>query len=228
MRRFTYLFFMIIIFTFTTGLVNASCTNEEINNLKKEANKIKVTYRHLGAIENDEQGIEYNHFNVTFKNVSDDLYIELFNFTYTNRPENGIIVDTFTTGNWNFGIYSDKCEERISSIDVYLPKFNVYSLDPLCDGIDGNDFALCGKYYNYNVSYGNFKERVIAYRNTHEIVSDSKNSDVNNKNISYYLKYVWSFIVDNYVIFGIFGFVLILVLISLIIMKIRKNRGVLK
>ena len=228
MRRFTYLFFMIIIFTFTTYFVQASCTDEEISSLKREANEIKVTYKHLGAVENEEGITVYDKFDVNFKNVNDDLYIELFDFSYTNHPENGTIVDTFTTGNWNFGIYSDKCETKIYEIKVTLPKFNIYSLDPLCEGIDGDVFVLSGKYYNYNVSYESFKERVTNYRNTHKIVSNSDSNNNSEKNITYYLKYIINFIIDNYIIFGIATAALIIIIISIVIFKARKNRGVLK
>ena len=229
MKKLIHLVFMIMIFTFTTFYVQADCTSEEISSLKKEAEKIRVTYKHLGAIEDDEGIIVYDKFNVTFKNVNADLYIGLFDFSYTNHPENGIIVDTFTTGNWNFEIYSDKCEMKIKEIKVVLPRFNVYSLDPLCEDIDGDDFALCGKYYNYDISYSSFKERVTNYRNTHKIVSNSDSKiDNSEKKITYYLKCIVKFIIDNYIIFGITIAVLIAILIITFIIKSRKNRGVLK
>lgn len=43
----------------------------------------------------------------------------------------------------------------------------MYSLDPLCEGIDGRDFPLCGKYYEPRVSYADFEKRVKSYIATH-------------------------------------------------------------
>lgn len=228
MKKLIYLVFMIMLFTFTTCYVHASCTNEEISSLKKEAEKIKVTYKHLGAVEDDEGITVYDKFNVTFKNVNDDLYIELFNFSYTNYPENGVIIDTFTTGNWNFDIYSDKCEMKIKEIKVVLPKFNIYSSDPLCEGIDGNDFALCGKYYDYDISYTTFKEKVESYRKLHNIADNNGEKEVEKREFLYYWNYIYDFVYKNIIYFA-FGFgLLILLLLVFMIIKRRKNRGVLK
>ena len=227
MKKVSLIIFYVMIFVLATCSVNAQCTNEEIDNLKKEANKIKVTYKHLGAVENDEGITVYDKFNVTFKNISDDLYIEMFNFSYVKHPENGTIVDTFTTGNWNFDIYSDKCEERISSINVYLPKFNIYSLDPLCKDIDVEEFALCGKYYEYDISYEAFKEKVVIYRNNHKIIE--KNAlVVADKNLSYYLNFIYDFIVNNFIYFIIGTIIIFSFIIFSIANKKRRSRGVLK
>ena len=48
-------------------------------------------------------------------------------------------------------MYSEKCDETLKDITVTLPRFNEYSLDPLCDGVDTEDFRYCNKYYDSEI-----------------------------------------------------------------------------
>ena len=72
MKKIKYILFTILILILSTLSVYAECTKEELNALKQEANKIKVTYKHLGAIK-DGEDIVYNRFRITIRNVNDDL-----------------------------------------------------------------------------------------------------------------------------------------------------------
>lgn len=45
MKKIKYILFTFLILSLSILSVNAECTKEEINTLKQEANKIKVTYR---------------------------------------------------------------------------------------------------------------------------------------------------------------------------------------
>lgn len=230
MKKNMFLVFIIMFFCLLISYANADCTKTEINLLKKDAEKIRVFYKHLGAIDSGDEFVVYDRFDITFKNVDDDFYIEENSLAYKNSPKNGVITDTFVTGTWNFNIVSTKCNTKIHSIKVVLPKFNVYSLDPLCEDIDGDDFVLCSKYYSGNVSYDYFKNKVLEYKSAYK--RDSEEIDNENSsykyNISYYLKNMYDFIIKNGIYF-FFGFVFIVIAIVVLVIHIKRSkRGVLK
>lgn len=225
MKNIKYVVFTIIFVLLNIFYVNASCTDEELNNLRDKTSDIKVTYKHLGKVETDED-VYYNNFEVKVKNVDEDFYISLFNNTILLTPSNGEIIETFNNGTWILDIYSNKCDQKISEIKVLIPRFNMYSLDPLCEGIDGDDFPLCGKYYEYDVSYDNFVSRVKHYRTTHNINNINNSQDTGNENnifnvvLKYFMKY------RLYVVISLV--VILVILIIIIIVRKRKKRGVLK
>ncbi len=217
-------YFVIVALIIFLGIpiVNADCSNEEIELLKKEANKIKVTYEHMGKVETYD-GPTYNRFNVEITNIPDNFYIKIYDDTkYT--PENGTVTKELLYGKWQIKVYSEKCEKEIDTISFKLPKFNMYSLDPLCKGIDGNDFPLCGKYYEYDVSYDSFKQRVEHYRITHKIEDNTDEPKEEKNNFDIILKYLNEYKV--YISIGL-GTILVITLIIILIKK-KRNRGVLK
>ena len=93
-------------------------------------------------------------------------------------------------------------------------------MDPLCKNIDGEKFPLCGKYYEYEVSYDSFKERVEHYRKTYNI-------DNNSDNKSNFFDIILDYIKSN-VIYIVGGLVCVLfILIIVLVIRKKKNRGVL-
>lgn len=229
MKNIKYTLFTIIMLFISIFHVNASCTNEEISALKELADDIKITYKHLGRVEDNEGTFHYNNFEINVKNISNDFYIMTLSNTIKLLPENEMIKTVMTSGTWNFDIYSNKCEEKISEIEVFIPKFNTYSLDPLCDGVDGKNFPLCGKYYEYDVSYNNFVERVKHYRTVHNIGSNVDIDDKEEKNF-FQLIYdkVLNFLV-NYKLYVIISISIVLIsIIAIVLVKRRKKRGVLE
>jgi len=228
MNRSKYLIFFLVVLIMSFSSVYASCTNEEINNLKQEVNNVKITYKHLKDYEIDGETTN-NHFEVTIKNLPGDIYISLLdgNIKYTNIEEE--IKDIYTSGTWNFEFYSNKCNIKINEIKVKLPKYNPYSEEPLCEGIDGNDFPLCGKYYDYNVNYDSFETQVKHYRATHKIEETKQDDNIKNKiNIEEIINKIIDFIKTNYLYLIVVLVVVILITIIIIIVKKRKKRGVLK
>ncbi len=228
MKKICYFVFTILFSCLLINCVNAQCTNDEISLLKKEADKIKVTYKHLGAVEVEGGLLEYNHFTLTFNKLTTDFNIKDDFGNLLDRDFNSNYI-TFEsdTGTYKYYIISKKCDIILSTINVTLPRFNIYSLDPLCEGISGNDFALCGKYFEHEVSYEYFEKKINDYkRNTDNNKSDEKTAE--NINISYYLNYLYSYIKEKYVYF-IFTFAFILIFFAFIIfIRRKKNRGVLK
>jgi len=228
MKNIKYLLFTILILFMNVFCVYASCTEEEIKNLKELASEIKISYKHLGRVEYEDGRTVYSEFEVKVKNLTDDLYVSLFNGSLKMIPSDGMATEVFSSGTWYFEVYSNKCDEKIDEIKVFLPRFNMYSLDPLCEGIDGNDFALCGKYYEYDVSYDNFKKRVEHYRATHTIDDISDENKINDISIQIIFDKVVNFILNYkfYFISGLLFFLVTIIIISIV--KKRKKRGVLE
>lgn len=221
MKKISYIFTILLSIILFISHVNAECTSEELNELKNKADKIRVTYEHLGAVDIGDGDVTYSLFNVNIKNIPVDFYVKYNDDKLL--PENNLISKQMTFGKKEIIIYSNNCEEKLKTINFKLPRFNMYSLNPLCEGIDGDDFALCGKYYDYDVSYDNFVKRVTNYRNTHDA---SKNEEtINEKSL---LDEVLNIIKDNYLYIGIaFGIIMVVILLILLIKK-RKKRGVLE
>lgn len=220
MKNVKYILFTILFLFLNIFYVEASCTNEELTALRSKVADIKITYKHLGKIETDEQ-IYYNKFEVNVKNLSDDFYI-----IYADDADKIVPGDKLTldNGSYNFRVYSNRCEDELGIINVFLPRFNMYSLDPLCEGIDGNDFPLCGKYYEYDVDYDNFVDRVNHYRNTYRIDEKVEKEENEVSMFESILKYL-----NEYRLYIVlfFVFLLLLIILFIAIKKIRR-RGVLE
>lgn len=101
-------------------------------------------------------------------------------------------------------------------------------MDPLCKNIDGTDFPLCGKYYDYEVSYDTFKRKVEEYKMAHEI----KNDDDKNTNEPFSIKVILNKILEFITIYQIYIIIalgiLLLILIIIIMISKKKKRGVLE
>lgn len=231
MKRIKYILFTFLILSFGTLFVSADCTKEELEELKNEANKIKATYKHLGAVEAEGEVNEYNHFTITFKNVNEDFYIsDIYDFKYNLNENDNLISFSITTGKYDFYVVSKKCDVQIKKINVKIPMFNSYSLDPLCEGIDGEDFELCGKYYNsnYEISYDTFKRKVEEYRRTHKIKNEKDNDTKEKISIKVILNKMLDFITNYQLYLVIFLGTLLMILIIMIIIKRKRKRVVLE
>lgn len=228
MRKPKYILFSFLILFLSIISVNAQCTNEELLTEKEKAEKIIVTYNHLGEVTKDDGSKVYNEFLVTTKNLAEGQYIYLSPLANEDFIEkDNTIQITLTTGKWEYNIYSSKCKEIVKTINVRLPKFNMYSIDPLCKDIDGDDFILCSKYLEYEVSRETFERKIDEYRKTHTINNEDNNKE-ENININYIINKALDFI--NKYNFYIAGFLLVIliILIIIIIKKKSKKRSILE
>lgn len=217
------LFCILIILSFS--YVKADCTADEINKLKKEADKIDVTYEHLGGIET-EYGIDYGQFEVQINNIADDFYLKIHNIDENKNPENNMIKIKLYTGKQQIDIYSTKCEVKVDEISFKLPRYNIYSEDPLCEGVNSNEFSLCRKYYDYYVSYDEFIKKVNNYRLVNNITNENEKQIIEKKE-SILIQIIKS--ISKYKEYILVGIVLIILIMSItIIIKKKKKRGVLQ
>ena len=92
MKKIKYILFTFLILSLSILSANAECTKEELNTLKQEANKIKVTYKHLGSYTNDENIVIDYLFDLTFNNINADMYIKLNDEEWKEIQNNKIII----------------------------------------------------------------------------------------------------------------------------------------
>ena len=156
-------------------------------------------------------------------NLLDDNCIDL---TVTSPPYDDL--RSYKGCKWNFDIYSSKCAQKVDSLLVKIPRYNVYSEDPLCEGIDGEDFSLCDKYLEYEVSYDTFKRKVEEYKKAHEVKKVEPKKDEEQFSIKMIINKVLEFIINYQIYIIIILGVLLLILIIIIIVKKKKKRGVLE
>lgn len=224
MKSIKYIIFTIVFLFLNIFYVQASCSEDDIDLLKKEVNKIKVTYKHKGVVE-DDGTVFYNRFDITLKNVNDDFYITHSGYEEL-IPNEGIASTELENGDYTFEVNSKKCGIVVDEIFVKIPRFNIYSLDPLCEGIDGESFPLCGKYYEYQVDYDNFYARVNHYRVTHNIGDDSPSVTDEKSNM---FDLISDFLLQYYIyIIVVLVIIILLIVIILLIIKRRKRRIILK
>lgn len=228
MKQLKYILFSFLIIFLSIISVNAQCTNEELLAEKEKAENIKITYKHLGEVTKDDGSKVYNEFLVTTKNLAEGQYIYLSPLANEDFVEkDNTIQITLTTGKWEYNIYSSKCKEIVKTINVNLPKFNMYSIDSLCKDIDGDDFTLCSKYLEYEVSRETFERKINEYRKTHTINNKDNNKE-ENININYIINKALDFINKYNLYIAGFLLVILVILIIIIIKKKLKKRNVLE
>lgn len=223
MKKNKYLLFAIMILFLNISYVNAECSDEELNQITKEIDKIEITYKHLGEVTKEDGSKVYNQFLVTAKNIPENVYVHLSPMTEENFDETTEDLKIkLTTGTWYYNMYSSKCEIVLDTITVKLPTFNIYSLDPLCEGVDGEDFKYCGKYYEYQIDRETFERKVKAYRIEHKIGQEDTTKVEKENN---FFQKILDILKDNYLyILGVLGVLLIITIIIIIISKKKKRK----
>lgn len=223
-----YLLFTIMILFLNITYVHAECTDEELNQIIKEVEKIEITYKHLGEVTKEDGSKVYNEFIVTAKNIPEGVYVHLSPMTEENFDETTEDLKIkLTTGTWYYNMYSSKCENIVKSIEVKLPTFNTYSLDPLCEGIDGEDFKYCGKYYEYQIDRETFERKVKTYRIEHKI-GEKEKIEENDNYFQKILNKAQEIIKDNYKYILIGLGVVLLIIVAIIIISKNKKRKILE
>ena len=225
MKKYIYFMMTILLLCLFINKVDADCTDAELSQIKKDVSKVTISYKHLGEVVKEDGSIVYNEFMVTAKNIPEDVYVYLSPMTLEKfETDDEELKIRLTTGNWEYNFYSAKCSAVVNKISFKLPTFNIYSLDPLCSGIDADEFKLCGKYYEGTVSRESFEQRLELYKKLH--ASEDKKEESEDKiDIIAIIK---DFIVKYYIYMVMaIVFTLFVALIVIIISK-RKSKKLLQ
>ncbi len=224
MSKNNNLLFTILLLILSINIVQAECTEEEKKQITESINKVELIYKHLGEVTKEDGSKVYNEYMVTATNIPEGVYVHLYPFTDENfeETEEGLKLK-LTTGEWHYYMYSAKCNEVLKDIELNLPKFNTYSLDPLCKDVDTDDFIYCHKYYKGDISRETFERKVKEYRQLNHL-DDSNNPKNIKTNI---IKPIINFLLKYYIYILItIGVSLLTVLLVKIIQK--RKRTILK
>ena len=136
----------------------AACEQEEINEFKKVEKEYKVTY---------ELNYSTKLYNVIFhRDINKKYTYAIDNNINSNNimsTDTSIIFDSIPSGEYTIGIinYNSQCQEQLKTFTIKVPRYNYYSEDPLCEGIE--EFYLCQESYEKEIDRETFESRVNTY-----------------------------------------------------------------
>lgn len=137
------------------------CSTEDTVKLNKIASNVLANYNYYEA-----NGTV--KFKITINNLTSNTYIydAVKKQTYYSNGE--ITLDNYGPNQTvEYKIYSNisYCKgQYLNSIFVTLPPYNPYYKDKLCSGIE--DYKLCQRWSNVNLTYDEFKKQINDYRNS--------------------------------------------------------------
>lgn len=182
---------MVIFFAMIPYQVKAYniCSTEDTVKLNKLASNVLANYSYY-----ETDGVV--KFKITINNLSSNTYIydAVKKQTYYSTGE--ITLENYGPNQTvEYKIYSNiaYCKgQYLNSIFVTLPPYNPYYKDKLCSGIE--DYKLCQKWSNVNLTYDEFKQQIYTYRNDNN--EQKKNINDNYKSIyelilDFYIKYYY-------------------------------------
>lgn len=202
---------------FMPSTIYADCTKEEINNFKKIEDDYKITY---------EFNKETKLYTLTFYSPNPELYDftidESFLPNCTEIDNTTINCSNIYYGDYNFEVVgvTEECNMSFKKIKLSLPKYNKYSEDPLCEGIE--EFVLCQPTYDKDIDYDTFVSRVNSYKKNHQKIENDKEIKEEVKEQNEIIKYIK----DNLFQIIIITIFIILVIITIILTakSIKKSR----
>ena len=188
MKKIYPILLILTIFLLFPIITYADCTTEELNNFKKLEQEYKVTYKY------DKTKQRYQ---ILFTNPDPKTY----GYTITHPQDANGMTTTVniyevqeTTTEYSVGTYgtyeikiiglTNTCNETLKRTNLKISKYNPYSEDPLCDGIE--EFVLCQETYDKDIDYDTFVSRVNTYKNQKaEAKSETNNGPKENKVLEY-------------------------------------------
>lgn len=216
MKKYQYLFILSSLSLLFCQKVDASCTQEEINDFKKIESEYKITY------EFNKDSKDYTVFFTRKEPDKFDYYIDSADVKCDNIDENRAKCYNFKPQKYNIYIVgqTEECDDPLKEIILNLP-YNSLSEDPLCEGIE--DFVLCSPTYDKEIDYDTFVSRVNTYKKNKANQEDKteQNKEDNEKNNT--LNTIIDYIKTN--IFTIIVIVVFVVLITTtIILTTKQNK----
>lgn len=197
----------------------AACTQEQLNDFKLVESNYKVTYELNRTTE------KYNV--ILHRDINNKYTYIIDGNMYKNEniyvKDNEIICKNISPGEYTIEIVdtNDNCKEAYKTITIKVPRYNKYSEDRLCEGIE--EFYLCQETYEKEIDRETFESRINTYRtkkekdnNKQEKIETSKEDD---KGILEIIEYVQKNL-TQVIIIAVF---IILIIITTIV-NIKQSR----
>lgn len=201
-----------ILFVIITLLIfpvvgNAVCTSAEKSEIMSLASNVNISYE-----------IKINNnkpmYHIYLNNLTSDMLLfdtktgKMYN-KFSDKGDEFSIV-TSLSGSYAFDIYSYKCKESIMTKMITLPKYNIFYLDPLCEGL--SNYSICQRWSTFSGSYDDFKKQVNKIKKEEETKKELKEEkkpepSIYDKIASIFLKYWWIIVIVLVGILGIYYFI---------------------
>ncbi len=204
--------FTILSLLFSTN-VYASCTEEEINDFKKIEDEYKITY---------EYDKERESYNLILNKGNPEMYDYVLYVANQLMCED---IDEKTTKCYYFAEnkeyrilitgQTESCNDTLKDFIVKTPRYNKFSEDPLCEGIE--EFALCQSTYDKEIDYETFVSRVNTYKKTKTENEQEIEQNKNNEQKENILNSIVEYIKNNLLQIIVITIFIILIVITIII-----------
>ncbi|MDO5568553.1 MAG: hypothetical protein Q4G04_00370 [bacterium] len=171
-NKINYILLTTILFFITIPVKANYCTTEEKTRLNNLANQVTITYEHAPLYEEEIDETDNGNFNVIVSGLTPDVYVETNTspfaiFRYTDKNQGTVTQSNFQGGSYTFKVISDSnCIYEIKTLALSIPKYNYYSEDVRCEGIDTTKFTLCDPWYQFTISEEQFSTRLAEYQNS--------------------------------------------------------------
>ncbi len=204
--------FFLFLFLGMSSVGAVACDNSLKVDYQNRAKNITYSYTY-----NDSN----NTFNILFANITDGLYLIDMDTMQEYRNISEITINNVTPGNsYRYGVFTSDLNPCSSSsiynIYVTLPFYNPFYKDSLCEGI--TSYKYCKKFINKSVTYDEFKENVLNYKNSFTN-GDDKKSEENEETI---LEKVFNKLFELYI--NYYFVVLPIIIIITLIAIYRENK----
>ena len=217
----TKMLIIALLFILLPNIIYADCTKEEIDYFKRIENGYKISY---------EYNKDSKNYTVTFYSPEPDKYEYMIYTEQKNLQncdgisDNETICHNVLPNEYYIEILGQtaSCKDSVKEITLNLSRYNNFSDDPLCEGIE--EFVLCQPTYDKEIDYDTFVSRVNTYKKTKK--NEQKENTEENKKDNQVIDNISKFLEDNlFQIIIIIVFVIVITITIILTAKsIRKSR----
>ena len=220
MNKTKYLLTTLSLFIMLPSITYAECTKEEINHFKEIEDDYKVSY---------EFNKETKDYNITFTMPYEEIYSFSYKRSKTGDYDAEIENDILTIKEYGYQPgemiveiigSSETCNSTLKTIRLKLAKYNSYSEDPLCSGIE--EFVLCQPTYEKEIDYDTFVSRVNTYKKARNINDSKIDENDNNSHILTILNFIKANLFNIIIISAFIIITITTVIIS--VKSVKKSR----
>ena len=220
MNKFKYLFFtLLLFFIFFINVDADTCDSNDIKRLKEITKNVNVSYTLDDRVGEDEYQT-YNKFYLEISGITNEIYFyfdntknnniyddedELIIYDYSKTDNGTIVLDGYSSGNYEIVIASSECGDILRNVKIKIPTFNKYSLDDRCKEDKYSYLDICDPWYDKAIYI--------------DPIDLDKYFGESNKTLLSNLLYI----LKQYYYFTIIG-VIMLILIIVLLFKLHKKR----
>lgn len=218
MKKLFYLLFILMLLPINTKavyeVIDSRCTTELKLSLKEEGKNI--TYRLSNVTDNN--NVTYTLY---FYNLTENIYLTDSNGNIINsdkienlKPGTKISLNLYAS-NKNY------CEGyKVATKLISVPYYNPYAKSDLCNGYE--EYYLCSEDTNVTLSQEEFEKKLEEYKKSLKETEEEKPIEIEEDKFN-----LLEFIQDYWYYFASIIGIIFIVVITIIIINKRKNRGIL-